>query len=99
MGDFTEQDVRDLLAQHTAATGQAFTEDALRLILTRTAGQPWLVNALCREPCFDDTAGRDRSRPIAEHSVLEAQERLILARVTHSSTTWRTNCVRSACGG
>ena len=83
LGDFSEQEVRDLLAQHTAATGQAFTEDALRLILTRTAGQPWLVNALCRETCFDDKAGRDRTRPITEQAVLEAQERLILARVTH----------------
>ena len=83
LGDFSEQEVRDLLAQHTAATGQAFTEDALRLILTHTAGQPWLVNALCREACFDDKAGRDRSRPINESAVLEAQERLILARVTH----------------
>ena len=32
-------------------------EDAVRLILMRTAGQPWLVNALCREACFDDEAG------------------------------------------
>ena len=83
LGDFSEQDVRALLAQHTAATGQAFTEDAVDLILTQTAGQPWLVNALCREACFDDAAGRNRSRPITEHAILEAQERLILARVTH----------------
>ena len=83
LGDFSEREVRELLAQHTAATGQAFAEEALRLILARTAGQPWLVNALCREACFDDKAGRDRSRPITEQSILEAQERLILARVTH----------------
>ena len=83
LGDFSEQEIRALLAQHTAATGQAFTEEAVRLIVTRTAGQPWLVNALCREACFDDKAGRDRSRPITEDAVLEAQERLILARVTH----------------
>ena len=36
--------------------------------------QPWLVNALCREACFDDKAGRDRSRPIAGQAILEAQE-------------------------
>ncbi len=83
MGDFTEHEVHALLAQHTAATGQPFTEEALRLILARTAGQPWLVNALCREACFDDKAGRDRSRPITEQAIREAQERLILARVTH----------------
>ena len=56
---------------------------ALRLIPARTAGQPWLVNALCREACFDDRDGRDRSRPITEQAILDAQERLILARVTH----------------
>ena len=83
LGDFSEQEVRALLAQHTTATGQAFTEEALRLILARTAGQPWLVNALCREACFDDKAGRDRSRPITEQAIRQAQERLILARVTH----------------
>ncbi len=83
LGDFSEREVRELLAQHTAATGQDFAEEAVRLILTRTAGQPWLVNALCREACFDDKAGRERSRPITEQAILEAQERLILARVTH----------------
>ena len=83
LGDFSEREMRALLAQHTAATGQAFTEEALRLIVARTAGQPWLVNALCREACFDNKAGRDRSRPITEHAIREAQERLILARVTH----------------
>ncbi len=83
LGDFSEREVRALLAQHTAATGQAFTEEALRLVLARTAGQPWLVNALCREACFDDKAGRDRSRPITEQAILEAQERLILRRDTH----------------
>ena len=83
LGDFSEQEIRNLLAQHTAATGQAFTEEALHLVLTRTAGQPWLVNALCREACFDDAAGRDRSRPITADAILEAQERLILRRDTH----------------
>ena len=83
LGDFSEREIRALLAQHTAATGQAFTEEALLLILARTAGQPWLVNALCREACFDDAAGRDRSRPITAEAILEAQERLILRRDTH----------------
>ncbi len=83
LGDFSEQEIRALLTQHTAATGQAFTEEALLLILARTAGQPWLVNALCREACFDDAAGRDRSRPITAEAILEAQERLILRRDTH----------------
>ena len=83
LGDFSEQEIRDLLAQHTAATGQAFTEDALALIRTRTAGQPWLVNALCYDACFRHKPGRDRGRPITAAAVLEAQERLILRRDTH----------------
>ena len=53
------------------------------MVWTRTAGQPWLVNALCCDACFDDSAGRDRSRPITEDDLLAAQERLILRRDTH----------------
>ena len=83
LGDFTEGETRALLAQHTAETGQAFTAEAQELIRTRTAGQPWLVNALCQEACFKSGAGRDRSRAVAADAVLDAQERLILARVTH----------------
>ena len=83
LGDFTEPETRALLAQHTEETGRTFTEGALDLILTRSAGQPWLVNALCREACFRNEAGRDRSHAITEGDLLDAQERLILARVTH----------------
>ena len=83
LGDFSAEEIRALLAQHTAATGQAFTEKSLALIRTRTAGQPWLVNALCYDACFRHKPGRDRSRPITENAVREAQERLILRRDTH----------------
>ena len=83
LGDFTEAEVRALLAQHTAETGQGFTDDAFRLVRTRTAGQPWLVNALCYDACFDDRSGRNRSRPITGDDILAAQERLILRRDTH----------------
>ena len=83
LGDFTEVETRALLAQHGEETGQVFASEALELIWKRTAGQPWLVNALCREVCFKSEAGRDRSRAIAADDILDAQERLILARVTH----------------
>ena len=83
LGDFSEPEIRALLAQHTAATGQAFTEEALALIGTRTAGQPWLVNALCYDACFRHRPGRDRERPITADAILETQERLILRRDTH----------------
>ena len=83
LGNFSEQEIRALLAQHTEATGQAFTEEAQALIRTRTAGQPWLVNALCYDACFRHKPGRDRSRPITADAIVDAQERLILRRDTH----------------
>ena len=83
LGDFTEPEVRALLAQHTAETGQAFTPEALETVWTKTRGQPWLVNALCRRACFDAEAGRDRSRAITRGDLLDAQERLVLSRQTH----------------
>ena len=83
LGDFSETETRALLGQHTAESGQVFTEDALATVWTRTAGQPWLVNALCREACFKSEAGRNRARAITADDIAEAQERLILGRVTH----------------
>ena len=83
LGDFGEADVRALLGQHTAQTGQAFTEGALSAVWRQTRGQPWLVNALADQACDGNKAGRDRSRPITEEAVLEAQEELILSRQTH----------------
>ena len=83
LGDFTEAETRALMAQHTAETGQRFTPAALDAVWTQTRGQPWLVNALCAGACFDDRAGRDRSRTIGEDDVHAAREELILSRRTH----------------
>ena len=83
LGDFTEAETRALLAQHTEETGQGIARDAVELICNRTAGQPWLVNALGWEACFESKVGRDRSRVVVADDIVDAQERLILARVTH----------------
>ena len=83
LGDFSTQEIGDLTEQHTEQTGQMFTAEALASIEARSAGQPWLVNALCREACFESAGGRDRSRPVTADAVLDAQERLILRRDTH----------------
>ena len=83
LGDFSKDEVRGLLGQHAEETGQAFTEDALAEIWKLTRGQPWLVNALAYEACFEDKAGRDRSCPITLDAIREARERLILRRDTH----------------
>ena len=83
LGDFTPEEMRTLLARHTEETGQAFTAGALQAVWSRSAGQPWLVNALCREACFESETGRDRARPITADDVVDAQERLILRRDIH----------------
>ena len=83
LGDFTEAEVRALLAQHTTETGQAFTPAALDTVWRQTRGQPWLVNALCHQACFRNEAGRDRSHAITQDDVFDAQEQLILRRETH----------------
>ena len=83
MGDFTEAETRALVAQHTEETGQPFSPAALDAVWTQTRGQPWLVNALCAGACFDNKAGRDRSRTIEADDVHAAREELILSRRTH----------------
>ena len=83
LGDFSHDDVESLLAQHTAATGQAFTDAARHDVWTLTQGQPWLVNALAYEACFKNKAGRDRSRAITADAIQDAREQLILRRETH----------------
>ena len=83
LGDFSQDEVRSLLGQHTAETGQDFEARATERIWELTRGQPWLVNALALQACFEDKAGRDRSRPIGAESINRAKETLIVERVTH----------------
>ena len=81
--DFDRAETEALLGQHTAETGQEFETAAIDRAYTQTAGQPWLVNALCWHACFKSPQGRDRSRAITEHDILAAQEVLIQRRVVH----------------
>ena len=83
LGDFSEGEVRSLLAQHTAETGQEFAKAALAELWRLTQGQPWLVNALAHEVCFAKAGLRDRTREVTLEAVTEARERLIRRRDTH----------------
>ena len=83
LGDFTEDEVRALLGQHTAETGQRFAPEALAALWDQTRGQPWLVNALAKEMCFEHEEPKVRDRPLAEDDVFDAREALILRRETH----------------
>ena len=63
--------VRDLYLQHTQETGQQFTDDAIEYAFYLTQGQPWLVNALAYEACFEMVI--DRSKPITKEIVERAK--------------------------
>ncbi|MBI5487652.1 MAG: ATP-binding protein [Deltaproteobacteria bacterium] len=81
LGDFSEAETKVLYAQHTAETGQAFSEQALARAFELTGGQPWLVNALARDVV--EKLGMVPPTTITDEHLEEAKERLILARQTH----------------
>jgi hypothetical protein len=77
LSNFTEEETRILLHNHTAETGQLFENDVMRSIWSLSMGQPWLVNALAYEACFKIDEGKDRSHHITQSLVMEAKNRLI----------------------
>ena len=74
LGDFPRAETSALLAHYTAETGPAFDLAALDAVWTQTRGQPWLVNALAAETCFEKKAGRDCSRPVTADAGSAARE-------------------------
>ena len=80
--DFTPEQICDLYRQHTDDTGQTFTQEALERIYYYTQGQPWLVNALGRELCFEEYAV-PRSQQVIVKDVNNAVEILIQRRDVH----------------
>jgi hypothetical protein len=79
LGTFSDAEVRALVAQHTAATGQSFSDDALTRLSELAGGQPWLMNALA----WEIVSKMRITGPIERAHVEAAKERLILARATH----------------
>ncbi|MCL5436983.1 MAG: AAA-like domain-containing protein [Candidatus Dependentiae bacterium] len=81
MADFTAVEVRYLYLQHTAETGQPFDEAAIAHAFELTQGQPWLVNALAQEVCFE--LQTNRAQPITRELIERAKEIIIQRRDTH----------------
>jgi type II secretory pathway predicted ATPase ExeA len=78
---FTAAEVDELLAQHTAATGQRFLPEAAARAFELSQGHPWLVNALADEAVRHEV--RDRALPVTLAHVDTAKETIILDRRTH----------------
>jgi type II secretory pathway predicted ATPase ExeA len=79
--NFHLQEVADLYAQHTEATGQVFTPEAVQLVFDLTQGQPWLVNALAKEVV--EYLVKDTTVLITPDHLQTAKEILIRRQDTH----------------
>jgi hypothetical protein len=79
--NFTPEEIDDLYGQHTADTGQAFSDEARARVDELTRGQPWLVNALAA--VLVDELVLDRSETVEVADVEVAKEVLIRRRDTH----------------
>jgi hypothetical protein len=81
LGNFSPDEVKALFEQHTKETGQTFNDDVFPLVWELTEGQPWLVNALGYETCFEMKP--EREKEITVDMLEQAEENLILRRETH----------------
>ena len=79
--NFNLAEVTRLYAQHTEATGQIFTEEAVNLAFHLTQGQPWLVNAIAKE--ITEYIADDPAIPITVELINQAKEILIKRQDTH----------------
>ena len=83
IGNFSQEEVKELWLQHTEETGQEFDEAIFPELWEDSCGQPWLVNALGQEITWEVRTNRDRSRKITLSDYKEAREALIQSRATH----------------
>jgi hypothetical protein len=80
LANFSPEDVRELIGQHTAETGQSFEPGAVDRIWELTRGQPWLANALCKKCVWTLCP---EGEPVTQDNVEEARELLIQDRAVH----------------
>ncbi|MDR1516411.1 MAG: PD-(D/E)XK nuclease domain-containing protein [Synergistaceae bacterium] len=83
LGDFSQDEIRELYEQHTEATGQTFDEGVYPKVWLLTHGQPWLTNALVNRATSKIPEGWDRKNNITVDIMEQAAEALILERATH----------------
>jgi hypothetical protein len=82
LANFTLGEIQTLYSQHTEATGQKFTDEAIDQAWYWTEGQPWLVNALAYEVVVKQLKN-DYASVISGLNLDQAAEALIKRRETH----------------
>ena len=81
LSNFTLEEVRTLYQQHTAATGQIFTPEAINHAYNLTQGQPWLVNEIARQ--VTESLAKDANIPITVDLIDQAKDILTLTQDAH----------------
>jgi hypothetical protein len=81
MENFSATDVATLYRQHTAETGQVFTDEAVARAFELTQGQPFLANALAQVTVQE--LQPDAAQPITINDIEQAREILIQRQETH----------------
>ena len=79
---FTRDEIAELYAQHTDATGQVFPDEVTDWVFEQTQGQPWLVNAVARE-MVQKMGENDPSVILTLEMAKQAVKNIILRRETH----------------
>ncbi len=80
--NFSQTEIAELYAQHSAQTGQVFAPDLLAELFAQTQGQPWLVNAIGRE-ITRNILHRDTTKKGLPAHLQTAIQNLIQRRDTH----------------
>ncbi|MGH9799120.1 MAG: ATP-binding protein, partial [Blastocatellia bacterium] len=81
IGNFTAEEVASLYRQHTAETGQVFTDEAVARAFALTQGQPYLANALAKVSV--EELQPDVAQPITVREIERAKDILIERQETH----------------
>jgi len=80
--NFTRDEIAELYGQHTADTGQRFSDSVPDRVHYWTEGQPWLVNAIACE-MVEQICRRDTTIDITEAMVDQAAQTIVMRRDTH----------------
>ena len=80
--NFSQDEVAELLRQHTTETGQKLEHGVSEEIFHLSGGQPWLVNALANH-AVARILKDDFSQPVTMDIIKLARRQLILRRDTH----------------
>ena len=80
LANFSPEDIRQLIGQHSEETGQSFAPGAMDRIWELTRGQPWLTNALCKKCTWTLCP---KGELVTQDHVEEARELLIQERAVH----------------